>query len=140
MKLGKYKIYEDSFNSTITIVLNKEDKKRFTLTPGEGFRVGERLYFFMGIRPGSTMIDKGHLQDAVLIFEELDNKGMPLASHTVRISDKIYRFHVDDILVIDQTILRVVQDSGFSPALAGFIIMGLGLALTFIQKLGEKDI
>jgi hypothetical protein len=65
---------------------------------------------------------------------------VPLASHTVQISEKINRFLIDDILVIDQTILRVVQDSGFIPALAGFIIMGLGLVLTFTQKLGEKDI
>lgn len=138
LKIGKYKIYQDSYNSTSTVVLKDEVEKRFTLKPGEGFRVEDKLYFLMGIEPGSMTNNDSDFLNAVLIFEELDNNGVPLASHTVQISEKINRFLVDDIFVTDQTILRVVQDSGFVPALAGFIIIGIGLVLTFVQKRGEK--
>jgi len=140
LKVGTYKIYQDSYSSTTTVVLKDEDEKRFTLKPGEGFRVGDQLYFLMGIEPGSIVHDDGYFQDAKLIFEELDSDGMPVASLMVQVSEKVNRFLVDDIFVTDQTILRVVQDSGFIPALIGFIIIGMGLVLTFVQKIGEKKL
>ena len=147
LKVGTYKIYQDSYSSTSTIVMMDEDERRFTLKPGEGFRIGDQLYFLMGIEPGSspqqgrgTAQDENYFEDATLLFEELDSDGLPIASHMVQVSEKINQFVVDNIFVTDQTILRVVQDNGFAPALAGFIIIGIGLVLTFVQKLGEKTL
>jgi cytochrome c biogenesis protein len=140
LKLGKYKVFQDSYSSTTTVVLIDEEDGRFTLKPGEGFRVGDQLYFLMGIEPGSTTGEAEQFRNARLLFEELDSDGVPVTTHMVGIRGAINRFAVDEIFITDQTILRVVQDSGFIPALVGFIIIGMGLVLTFVQKLGEKNI
>ena len=140
LKLGKYKIYQDSYNSTTTVVLKDEVDGRFTLKPGEGFRVGDQLYFLMGIEPGSTTGEGEQFRDARILFEELDSDGVPVTTHMVGIRGTINRFVVEEMFITDQTILRVVQDSGFIPALVGFFIIGIGLVLTFVQKIGEKNI
>lgn len=146
LKAGRYKIYQDSYSSTFSIVLKDEDEKRYSLNPGEGFRVDDRLYFLMGSEPGSASPqgdragrEKSPFQEARIIFEELDSDGIPVGTHRVQISEKIDRFLIDEIFVTDQTILRVVQDRSFLPALAAFIIIGIGLVLTFVQKIGEKN-
>jgi cytochrome c biogenesis protein len=144
LRVGKLKIYQDSHTSTTTIILKDDSGGHYPLSPGEGFRVENRLYFFMGIEPGSLstkgMEEEGSspVRDSMIVFEELDEGGMPVDRHIVGFRDKIDRFIIDDIFTTDQTGLRVVRDSGFLPVLASFIIIGIGLVLTFAQKIGEK--
>jgi cytochrome c biogenesis protein len=150
LKIGKLRIYQDSYSSTSTVILTDETGESYPLSPGEGFRVGDRFYFLMGVQPGAAAApadgeDEGRdparsLRTATLIFEELDGAGAPVGRHQVGMSGRIDRFRIDDILTTDMTGLRVVQDRGFIPVLIGFIIIGIGLALTFIQKLREENI
>ncbi|MFW6181645.1 MAG: hypothetical protein ACOC8N_07845, partial [Spirochaetota bacterium] len=86
-------------------------------------------------RHGST--GKNSFRNARVVFEELDGEGRPTGTHRTGHSGSIDRFHIADIRPAEQAVLRVVQDGSFVPAAAGFVLVGLGLALTFVQKLGE---
>jgi hypothetical protein len=147
LKIDTYVLYQDSYSSTATVVLQDEDDKRYSLRPGEGFRVADRVFFLMGIKPGRAVTEGGKngtgqedpLHTARVIFEELDSDGIPVVTHLVGLSERINRFLVADILITDQTILRVVENSGFVPALIAFIIIGAGLILTFAQKIRKTN-
>jgi cytochrome c biogenesis protein len=144
LRVGKLKIYQDSYSSTTTLLLKDEDDGHYALSPGEGFRVEDRLYFFMGIEPGSPLTkgkedgSSSQIRDSMAVFEELDEGGAPVDRHIVGFRDKIDRLIIDDIFTTDQTGLRVVRDSGFIPVLSALILIGIGLVLTFAQKIGEK--
>ena len=45
-----------------------------------------------------------------------------------------------DFGVFNVTGLQAVVDPGYTPALIGLILAGLGLAITYLQKIGDKEI
>jgi hypothetical protein len=147
LKIGNFKIYQDSYSTTQTVVLKDPDGKGHSISAGEGFRVGDTFYFFMGMEPGpsppsDTAGNQGQADDlksAVIIFEELDAGGVPVKTHHIHKDETIDRFFVDDVLTVNRTGLRVAQDIGFIPVVAAFIIIGAGLALTFVQKIGDMN-
>jgi cytochrome c biogenesis protein len=147
LKIENQKVYQDSFSRTATVLLRDELGRSVRLTPGEGFRLGDRFYFFMGLEPGSAPgQDIGGadarellLSRSLLLFAELDRDGVPVERHTLSVTENLASFTVEHIESTDQTILRVVQDRGFTAVAIAFCIIGSGLALTFVQKLGELN-
>ena len=147
LKIEGLRIYQDSFSRTATVSLRDDEGRSVNLTPGEGFRLGERFFFFMGLEPGSresreveeAPAPEQLLKGSRLLFEELDQHGQPVQSHTVTRSEKLTVFTVEDITAVDQTILRVVRDRGVIPVLVSFFIIGAGLILTLAQKLGDTE-
>jgi hypothetical protein len=147
LKIEDLKIYQDSFSRTVAVLLEDEQGRSVNLTPGEGFRLGDRFFFFMGLEPGSPppqrieAAEEGErlLNRSLLLFEELDRNGLPVETHALTVSDRLAAFTIENVKTTDQTILRVVQDRGFVPVLIAFFIIGAGLTLTFVQKLGEAN-
>jgi cytochrome c biogenesis protein len=147
LKIGSLKIYQDSYSTTQTVVLHDPDGNRHAIKIGEGFRVDDRFYFFMGVEPGFSVhsdtagdqLQEDTLMSAVLVFEELDADGAPVQTHGVRMGETINRFVIDDVLTVNRTGLRITRDIGFLPVIAAFIIIGAGLALTFVQKIGDMN-
>jgi hypothetical protein len=147
LKIEGLRIYQDSFSRTATVLLRDDEGRAVNLKPGEGFRLGERFFFFMGLEPGSPSPAGGgevqkegqRLKGSRLLFEELDQGGHPVQSHNVTLSETLTVFTVEDITAVDQTILRVVRDRGVVPVLVSFFIIGAGLILTLVQKLGDAE-
>ena len=50
------------------------------------------------------------------------------------INESVDSYRIDEIIGQEQTGLRVVRDQGVIPVIISFIIIGVGLILTFTQK------
>ncbi len=147
LKTGNVKIYQDSYKSTSSLILYDEQNKKYLIRQGDGFRIRDRHYFYTGIEPGpgTAWVDKGeraetYLRSDVVILDEYDQNGNPVQLHRLSVSDAIDAYIIKDIIKTEHTGLRIVQDKGYTIVLIAFIVIGAGLALTFMQTLKEKSL
>jgi len=78
------------------------------------------------------------------VFEELagptggNGHGLK-AVHKVAISEKIDEFTVEKVCTWNRTGLQIVEDRSVSTVIVAFILIGMGVSLTFIQKIRENE-
>jgi len=133
LRIGRIKIYQSSYSeeATVTLIHNSGEKK--DLKRGYHINVGDELYFFRGVYSGS-----GNSDDVKVVFEKWDGQeitGMVSLGRNQQVGE--YRIgKISNHLV---TGLQAVVDPGYTTVLIAVILIGLGLSVTYIQKLGEKQ-
>ena len=94
---------------------------------GQSFRDGDRLMLFVGVRGPTAYFEEweGHTRKATI----------PVSPDT-----KIGPYTLGKITTVDMTGLTVTDDPGYSLVLLALILITAGLALTYIQKIGDDKI
>ncbi|KKK48183.1 hypothetical protein LCGC14_3147690, partial [marine sediment metagenome] len=102
-----------------------------SLRQGKGFQSGEDFFIFTGIdRSGS--VEK-------VVFEKWRGQERK-AVLTAAPQESVAEFRVRNMSTKAFTGLTAVSDPGFLPVLVAIILLSLGMALTFYQKIGDKKI
>jgi hypothetical protein len=154
LKVGKMRIFQDSYSYSTVLFLVDPNNNRYSLKRGESLRVGERYFTFSGIFPeyeeqilkesysGSAEGELIELRDpgkrAFLLFHERDSGGKIVGVRLLAPADSIAGYTIGGVFLKEQSGLRIVQDPSFTLVLISFLIVGAGLGLTFLQKMGDK--
>ena len=144
LKIGDMKIFQDSYSSTSSVILRDNMEESYVLHQDEGFRAGGTVYLYLGAENRQVTRGDEELEEKdsnplfpVAIFEEFEEDGNFIQTHYTKIDERISDYFINDIIITEKAGLRVVKDRGFIPVVIAFIIVGIGLGLTFIQKIGE---
>lgn len=145
LKIGRIRVYQESYSIDSSVVLQHEDKP-FIVKVDSGFEHGDSFYFLRTVREEPKGTDRrseeadqiqNQAPKASAVFERYRDNTL-VNRYTVGVSDDLADFSVQEIIIRESTGLRFVEDRGVIPVFISFIIIGSGLFLTFIQKLGDK--
>jgi hypothetical protein len=149
LRVGKHKLYQSSYRQDSTADLRDPSGQIITVRAGDYYMRDEgSIIVFRRIEavPGSGFFDSDNRcpKEGYAVFEELTGptggKGHGLkAVHKVAISDKIDEYTVEKVCAWNLTGLQIVEDRSVSTVIAAFILIGMGVSLTFIQKIGENQ-
>ncbi len=149
LKIGRLKVYQSSYSQDYSADILDFTGDRITIRPGDYYVSGDSIVIFRGVEaePGTGMAENDSCcpTSGYAVFEELDlpteGKGHKLkAIHRVAVSEQIDDFTIERLCIWNQTGLQVVEDRSTIPVLISMILIGFGVSLTFIQKLGGKNV
>jgi hypothetical protein len=63
-----------------------------------------------------------------------------IAVHRVGIDEKIGTFTIEKLCISSSTGLQVTKDSSVAPIIISLALIGMGLSLTFAQKMGDQNL
>ena len=148
LRVGNLKLYQSSFSQDSTADLRESDGKIVTVRPGDYYMRADSIIVFRRVEAvqGSGFVDRDNRcpKEGYAVFEELTSptsgKGHQLkAVHQVAISEKIDDFTVEKVCTWNSTGLQIVKDPSIPTVIAAFILIGMGVSLTFIQKIRENE-
>jgi hypothetical protein len=148
LRAGKLKLYQSSFSQDSTADLRFPDGKIITVRPGDYYMREDSIIVFRRVEAvrGSGFVDGDNRcpREGYAVFEELTSptsgEGHRLkAVHRVAVLEKIDDFTVEKVCTWDRTVLQVVKDPSISTVIAAFVLIGMGVSLTFIQRIGESE-
>ena len=133
LELQGFKVYQTSYALTKTLLLKDETGDIFRVPTDHPITTeGDITLVFNDIEVSST-------GEKNVILQEW--QGQQITGYrTLKISDPVGKFTVQDAEVEKTTGLTAVKDPGYLPVLIAGIIIVLGLSLTYIQKIGEKEL
>ena len=131
LSLGTVKLYQVSHASRLQLVLEEPDGKTLVLTQGERITRGDAALFFMAPEEKA-----GDAAKRKALIHRVTKTG----SSVVRAGagDRVGDLKVKDLKTVDVTGIEAVDDPGALPVFVSFILILLGLSLTFFQKLGDR--
>lgn len=133
LRIGDITLYQSSYSSSLGVAVISPDGKTTSLSRGQSFEENGIRIFFMttempaegGKEPIAVLrILGGGIDGAVRVGAA----GFPVADHTV------------STVQILSTGIQAVRDPGYPFVLAALVLVGLGTALTFFQKLKEAQV
>ena len=126
-KVGRVRLLQQSWEETRVLILLDEEGRRYTMTPGEGFAVGETV----------IILEKAPDSDLGLQFARYDNSER---RDTIAVREGMTVAELAVIGSVERTVsgIQVVDDPGAPIALLGAIILMAGLLLYVIRKIGEE--
>ncbi len=130
LSLGSVKLYQTSYDKDIIAHLSDGSGAVWAISGDQGFEQGEELWVFTDIRPaasGAPAAVFDRYRDQVRVGSVIVAEGQTIGPYTVR-----------SLATRNMTGLTAVRDPGYIPVLVGLIMSVLGLALTFIQKIGDQ--
>lgn len=131
LHVGDMTIYQSSYGSDLRLTLTSPDRKVRILERGDSFQEGTLSVLFMTTKPPA----QGNSETIALL--RVKNSGedrlVEVGAEGIQIGD--YRAAANLTL---STSLKAVKDPGYLFVLAALILVGVGTAITFLQKL--KDI
>jgi cytochrome c biogenesis protein len=148
LRVGKLKLYQSSFSQDSTADLRDPDGKIVTVRPGDYYMRADSIIVFRRVDAvqGSGFVDGDNrcLKEGYAVFDELANptsgEGHRLiAVHQVAVSEKIDDFTVEKVCAWNRTGLQIVKDPSMPVVIAAFILIGMGVSLAFIQRIGENE-
>lgn len=134
LSIGKFDVFQSSYGERVRVEILESNGSSFLLDAGSYFRIGNDIFLFTGVL-GSRATTGGYIAQ----FEQWEDQERK-AAFNVRTGDPFGNVTLGSIEVAEVTGLQVVADPGYLPALIGFILCVLGLSLTYIQKIGDKEI
>ena len=129
LSIGRISIYQSSFTIEGVAHLRDDAGGVSALSSGEGVRDGGSVWYFAEVRRSASAGPVG-------IFQRYDGEEL-VETATAGAGERLGPWTVADLSARDLTGLNAVRDPGFYPVLAGLLLAGAGLALTFFQKRGE---
>lgn len=144
LRVGNLRIYQNSFSQDSTADLRDAHGQIITVSAGDYYLREDSIIVFRRVEaaPGSGFVDSDNRcpDEGFAVFEEItgttSGKGHVLKTvHKVATSDEIDDFTVEKLCTRYRTGLQIVEDSSVSTVIAAFILIGIGLSLTFIQKI-----
>lgn len=126
-KVGSVRLLQQSWQRTRVLILEDEDGRRYTMSPGEGFAAGETVIILeeapesdLGLR--FARFDDSERRGTIAIEEGMSVAELGVVGSEVRVRSG----------------LQVVYDPGAPVALVGAIILMVGLLLYLARKIGEE--
>lgn len=136
LKLGTFRIYQYNYIDKSQVFLSDYTGNTGILNPGYYFREGDATVYFKTVRKSPDTQSNSKPQ---AIFEEwLGDKKV----HVFEIPEGgfIEGYKVEKVTFNMSTGLEIVKDPGVIPVIIAFMVILLGLGLTFIQKLGDNTL
>lgn len=131
LRIGAITIYQNSYSAALAVAVSAPDGSVTTLARGESFEAeGVRIFFMTtekkpGVETGEAQavlrVQGGGLDGAVRV----DSQGILVGRYAVATTQVL------------STGLQAVSDPGYPFVLVSLILIGLGTALTFAQKLND---
>jgi cytochrome c biogenesis protein len=151
LKFGKLKIFQSSYNQDMVATVSNETGETFEVRPGDYYTARDAIIVFRGVVIGDSAesgISTGCSPPeagGLAVFEELVGMGQEgghsvAAVHRVGVSEVIDFFKIEKVCMTSETGLQVVKDPTTLPVIIALTLIGLGVSLTFIQKLGDQNI
>ena len=129
LRVGGLKVFQASFARESRATLVDSTGRERLIKSGQALRQGALFLILAGVEESGSKA----------VFEEWEGhtrRGVVRAA----VSEKIGDYVVGDIRELDVTGLKVVDDPGFLPVLAALVLIAAGLSLTYIQKIGDKQL
>lgn len=127
LRLPRLKVYQASFSREDTALLRDPQGELAPIHNGQYFEWREAILFFSGIENGKAVFERweGHSRTAI---------------YDLSASQAIGDYTIVELSSRDLTGLKAVKDPGFIPVIVALALVAAGLALTFLQKRGDKQI
>jgi cytochrome c biogenesis protein len=137
LKLGYVRIYQHTYKSAYTVILNDLQGRTMSLYLGEGFKEGNKTYILKDVLYKNTIYQENVSETEKIrtfaVFEKWTGEAS-VETLMKGVNDRLDSYRINEIIGQEQTGLRVVRDQGVIPVIISFIIIGAGLILTFTQK------
>jgi hypothetical protein len=150
LRIGKVKVYQNSYNQDVSATVSTLFGETFEIRPGDYYTARNAIIIFRDIEVNlndDEVAEKNDIRtdSGVAVFEELSTSGQDsghsvTAVHRLSVSEEIDGFTMEKFSIASQTGLQIVEDPSTIPVIISLILIGLGLSLTFIQKMGDKNI
>lgn len=127
LTIKNLKLFQNSYSMKDTVTLTDKSGEDIILKSNEGLRLPGSILVFSNVDRGGGEMG---------IFRELHDED----SHTImaEIGDDVAGFKVTGFTKNESTGLSIVKEPGYILIIVSLIILTFGLALTYIQKIGEK--
>ena len=134
LRVGRIDLFQSSYAEEARVQFTDPSGRRVSVSQGKPLETPEAVYAFSGIFSDSDAPD-----GTAAYFEKYVNRENV---GTVRVipDDEIDGWVVGALGVFNVTGLQAVIDPGFVPVLIGLIMTALGLTITYLQKIGDKEI
>lgn len=135
LRIGSLSIYQSSYNTEHSILIESPDGKKDNILENQGFEIDDGKNF--AVYKGNIIRDN----EMTAIFHKQGAKESILKDvYELKILDKIGNYKILDINTKEYTGLGLVEDRSFPVVLISLIIIGFGLALTFIKKIRDGNL
>jgi cytochrome c biogenesis protein ResB len=131
LRLGSYKAYQHTFGIDADIILKTGEDTRGTVKPGEGFTLGGRSVFVDSVsappdgEPAAVFLTREGGETVRFVLEEGATEN---------------GFTVEEIVSYPRTGLLIRYNPLFPVILALLLVFVAGLGLSFIQKIGDRQL
>ncbi|HEB29577.1 MAG TPA: hypothetical protein ENI15_01715 [Spirochaetes bacterium] len=149
LKVGKLKLFQSSYNQEMVANVSNDAGEKFDIRPGDYYTARDAIIVFKGViidnENGGSNGCSPPAAAGFAVFEELVGMGQEeghsvAAVHRVAVYDVLDGFKIEKVCIISETGLQIVKDPTTTPVMIAMILIGLGISLTFIQKLGDKNL
>jgi hypothetical protein len=151
LRIGKLKVYQSGYNQDMVATVSNEAGETFEVRPGDYYTARDAIIVFRGVAIGNseeTGTSNGcspPQAGGVAVFDELVGMGQEgghrvAAVHRVAVSEVLDFFKIEKVCMTSETGLQVVKDPTTVPVIIAMALIGLGVSLTFIQKMGDNNI
>ncbi len=150
LKIQGLRVFQNSYTQDFTADVSDLNGEIVTIRPGDYYVARNSIVVFRGIEFDpeieETMQNNGSCPESGwAVFEELSGQAegqshKVKAVHRVGVREQIDWFTVEKLCVNNATGLQVVEDPSVAPLIVSLILIGSGMSLTFIQKMGDKKI
>lgn len=126
LRLPGVRLYQTSWASEGTLTMTDARGASYLVRTGEGLQDGASVWYFSGVERTSDAEWSAE-------FQEWREKRM-VSSRTVKPGESVGPLTAQRVEGRLQTGLKAVSDPGAFPAIGAFAVIGVGLALSFLQK------
>jgi hypothetical protein len=127
LRLPRLKVYQTSFKREDTALLRDRKGQMAAMHDGQYFEWQNAILFFAGIEGGKAVFERWQDQAQTAVYR-------------LSASEPIGDYSIAELASRDLTGLKAVSDPGFIPVMVALALFAAGLALTFLQKRGDKQI
>ncbi len=132
LHVGDMTIYQSSYSSDLRLTLTGPDGKARILERGDSFQDGSLSMLFMTSKPPAQ--GNGETFAIIRVKNTGEDRLVEVGAEGIQIGE--YRAAANLML---STGLKAVKDPGYLFVLVALILVGVGTALTFFQKLKELE-
>ncbi len=132
LRVGKIDIYQTSFAEEARVVLANTDGEEVLLSDRYPLESSDAVYIVSEI--GNDPADKSRSAAYIEKWQNRERTGV----YMVTVGDDFVGYTVIQLGILSVSGLQAVVDPGFVPVLIGLILAGLGLAVTYLQKIGDN--
>lgn len=134
LKFRGLEIMQADYSDEPMLFVADMDGREYRWISGNMIKTDQSVILFHGIS-----IDPHDDENRVAVFEENFNDNTMRFIYAKPL-DIVGDYIIKELYIRDVTGLKFIIDPGFPPVIIGLILIGLGLSLTFIQKIGEKKL
>lgn len=132
LKTGGYSVYQETFSRSPVVSLSTSEGETYDIGLYETRTIGGKEYAFVGFEvPAGT---EDEYTGAIISVTLRDTR------YRARVGGQVGELEVRTVWMENVTGLKIASDPGYGPMIAASVLLIIGLALTFVQKLtGRRE-